>query len=319
MIEIDDIHKARERIAPYVERTLLGKNAVLSQRLETNIYLKLEIFQKTGSFKPRGAFNQILQLSEDQRQAGLVAISGGDFAQGVAYAGQVLGLRTRICMPSYTPRHYIRATQAYGAQVELASTFQEAEALAQAYQSQGSIFLHPYDNLNQMAGNGTIALELLEDLPELTDVIVSIGGGGLLAGILAAINALKPHVRVWGVETEGADSLGQALNAGRVIHIHPTSLAKTLGAPYVAADALALAQQYLAGYVLVSDREAITAQLVLLERVKVLTELAASCTLAAADRLKDRFKPTDQVVLLLCGGNTSLEDLLAYHQTGSQK
>ena len=211
MITVQDVQDARQRIEPYVRRTPLVRNDTLSKKLGSNIYLKLELFQKTGSFKPRGAFNQILQLSQQERDKGVVAISGGNFAQGVAYAGQVLGMRTIICMPDYTPRNYIQATQAYGAEVLLSPTFAETIELAQSYQRQGFSFLHAWDNPNQMAGNGTLGLELLEDLPELTDLIISIGGGGLIAGIIVAIKALKPGVRIWGVETEGADTMGQAL------------------------------------------------------------------------------------------------------------
>ena len=314
MISLQDIQEARRRIDPYVRRSPLEKNNSLSQRLGTNVYLKLEIFQKTGSFKPRGAFNQLLQLSQGQREKGVVAVSGGNFAQGVAYAGQVLGVQTLICMPGYTPKNYIDATKAYGADVELAPTYPEAHELAQSYQRQGLTFLHPYDNPNQMAGNGTIGLELLEDLPEMTDVIISIGGGGLIAGIMVAIKAIKPDVRIWGVETEGSDTMGQALKAGKVVQITPTSLAKTLGAPVVAQDALLLAQNHLERLILVSDKEAFEAELFLMERAKVITELAASCTLAAADRLNGTFSKQDQVVLLLCGGNASLDNLMDYHQ-----
>jgi len=314
MITLQDVQEARRRIEPYIRKTPLERNSTLSQRLGTNIYLKLEIFQKTGSFKPRGAFNQVLQLSQGQREKGVVAVSGGNFAQGVAYAGQVLGVRTLICMPGYTPKNYIEATKSYGADVELAPTFSEILELAQSHQRQGLTFLHPYDNPNQMAGNGTIGLELLEDLPELSDVIISIGGGGLIAGIMVAIKAIKPEVRIWGVETEGADTMGQALKAGKVVQITPTSLAKTLGAPYAAEDALLLAQKHLERHILVSDKEAFEAGLFLMERVKVITELAASCTLAAAERLNGTFGKRDHVVLLLCGGNASLDNLMDYYQ-----
>jgi len=314
MITLQDIQDARCRIEPYIRRTPLERNDTISNMLGTNVYLKLELFQKTGSFKPRGAFNQVLQLSQEQREKGVVAVSGGNFAQGVAYAGKILGVRTLICMPSYTPKNYIEATRAYGADVELAPTFPEILELAQSYQRQGLTFLHPFDNPNQMAGNGTIGLELFEDLPELTDVFISIGGGGLIAGNILAIKAIKPEVRIWGVETEGADTMGQALKAGKVVQITPTSLAKTLGAPYVAEDALLLAQKHLEQYILVSDKEAFEAQLILLERAKVITELAASCTLAAARRLNGTFGKNNHVVLLLCGGNVSLDNLIGYHE-----
>jgi len=314
MITPQDIQEARHLVSSYVRRTPLERQESLSRRLGTNVYLKLELFQKTGSFKPRGAFNQMLHLSPEQRARGAVAVSGGNFAQGAAYAGQVLGVRTLVCMPAYTPQNYIAATQSYGAEVELAPNFPETFALAQRRQEQGMSLLHPYDNPYQMAGNGVIGLELLEDLPEMTDVFISVGGGGLIAGIIVAIKALKPGVRIWGVETEGSETLGEALRAVKVVHIQPTSLAKTLGGPYIAADALLLAQQHLEGYVLVSDREAFDAQLYLMDRAKVITELAASCTLAAAERVKDRFSPGDHVVLLMCGGNATLDNLMEYRR-----
>ncbi len=157
-----------------------------------------------------------------------------------------------------------------------------------------------------MAGAGTIGLELLEDLPGLTDVVISIGGGGLISGITVAINALKPEARIWGVETEGSETMGQALQAGRVVQITPTSLAKTLGSPYIAEDALALMQRHPEQYVLVSDREAFEAGVFLLERAKLNTELAASCTLAAARRLKASSRKAIMWCSLSAGGTTRL-------------
>ena len=145
-------------------------------------------------------------------------------------------------------------------------------------------------------------------------MVISIGGGGLIAGITVAIKALKPEARIWGVETEGSDAMGQALRAGRVVQITPTSLAKTLGSPYAAEDALALMQRHLAQHVLVSDKEAFEAGVFLLERAKLNTELAASCTLAAARRLKGVFSASDHVVLVICGGNNSLDNWVEYRR-----
>jgi threonine dehydratase len=314
MFELADVREARRQIEPYVRRTPLVKSATLSQELGTNVYLKQELFQKTGSFKPRGAFNQMLALPSEQRERGVVAVSGGNFAQGVAYAGQVLGLRTLICMPDYTPKNYLEATRSYGAEIELVPTIAEAFERVEAYQRQGYGSVHPFDNPYMMAGNGTIGLELLEDLPEMTDVFISVGGGGLLGGNIVSIKALKPQARIWAVETEGADALGRALQAGQVVQMQPTSLAKTLGSPYAAETTLVLAQRHLERHLLVSDREAYQAQVHLLERTKLLTELAASCTLAAARRVQDTFRDSEHVVLLLCGGNVSLENLVEYHR-----
>jgi threonine dehydratase len=290
------------------------RNHTLSQKFGTNLYLKLELFQKTGSFKPRGAFNKMLRHCDEARERGVVAVSGGNFAQGVAYAGNVLGIRTRIIMPEYTPPNYIEATESYGAEVELAPDVQTCFDVAEQYSRQGWDYYHPYDDPEVMEGCGTIGLELLEDVPELSDVMISVGGGGLMSGITVAIKGLKPDVRIWTVETEGADAMGRALQAGQVVQIQPTSLAKTLGAPYVAADALKIAQQFVQEHVIVTDREAFEAQRFLLERAKVLTELAASCTLAAAERLRDDFSTDNHVALVLCGGNVSLDTLTEYRR-----
>jgi threonine dehydratase len=314
MITLEDVRAARERVQPYIHRTPTERNETLSSSLGTNVYLKYELFQKTGSFKPRGAFNQMLQLSPSQREKGIVAVSGGNFAQGVAYAGQVLGVRTLICMPAYTPQNYLDATKSYGAEIEITPSITDAFNSAEDYRRQGKSFLHPYDDPAMMAGNGTAGLELLEDFPGATDVFISVGGGGLLGGMITALKGVKPEIRIWSVETEGADTLDLALKAGKVVHIQPTSLAKTLGGPYVAEDTLLLAQKHLQEHVLISDREAFIAQRTLLERAKVLTELAASCTLAAAEKVKAAFQPGDHIVLLLCGGNVSLDNLIEYRQ-----
>jgi threonine dehydratase len=312
MFTLDDIKQARELVSPYVRRTRLERNDTLSVMLGTNVYLKLEIFQKTGSFKPRGAFNQILHVPEEKRANGIVAVSGGNFAQGVAYAANRLGVKALICMAETTPKNYVEATKSYGAQVQFTKSIAEAFEAAKSHQENGMASVHPYDSPHQMAGVGTVGLEIVEDLPEMTDVIISIGGGGLIGGISHAVKSLKPSVRVWGVETEGADAMGQALKAGKVVHVAPTSLAKTLGAPYVAEDALTLCQKYLEGYFLVSDKEAFESQIFLLERAKIATELAAACTLSAAQKMT--FKPTDHVVLLMCGSNISFQSLMDYHK-----
>jgi threonine dehydratase len=314
MISLDDVQRAKVDIAPYVKRTILERNTTISNLLGTNVYLKLELFQRTGSFKPRGAFNQILHLTPDQRRHGVVGVSGGNFAQGMALAARELGTRAIVCMPTSTPRNYIEATEGYDAQVDLSPDFPQVFQRADQFKREGWNLLHPFDSPFQMAGAGTIGLEILEDMPEVTDVFISIGGGGLFTGIAVAIRALKSEVRVWGVETEGSDTMGQALRAGKVVQIVPKSLAKTLGSPYVAEDALTVMQEHPERYILVSDKEAFEAGVLLLERAKLNVELAASCTLAAAQRLQGKFRGQDHVVLLICGGNNSLENWIHYRE-----
>ena len=312
MITLNDVKAAAEKISSYVRRTPLWKSETLSKRLGTNVYLKMELFQKSGSFKPRGAFNQMLARGKDALDKGAVAISGGNFAQGVAYASLVFGVDIIVCMAEDTPKNYIDATRGYSATIDFSPDIQTAVTRYNELADQGRTALHPYDNHHQMSGAGTVALEIFEDLPEITDLVISIGGGGLISGNTVAIKGLKPQVRVWGVETEGAATMKSAMDAGKVVNITPTSMSKTLGAPFVAQDALTIAQEHLEELLIVSDKQAIEAQQLILERTKVLPELAASCTLAAAETIKDRFGPDDHLVLLMCGGNESVANLVNY-------
>jgi threonine dehydratase len=242
-----------------------------------------------------------------------VAVSGGNHAQAVAYATSVLGADAVIVMPESTPKNYVDATRGYGATVVLTPTIAAAFEEVKRYQGEGRVFIHPFDDPQVMAGQGTLGLEIMEDLPDASDVFVSIGGGGLMGGVTTALKARKPDIRVWGVETAGADTMTQALEAGHPVTVSAvTSIAKTLGAPSVSDATLALAQKNLESVTVVTDDEAVEALRFLLERLKVLTEPAASCTLAAARRLKENFGPDDKVVLILCGGNQSLGDVCGY-------
>jgi len=312
MIDLDKIVAARDRIASYIHRTPVQKNRTLSEMLGASIYVKLELFQKTGSFKPRGAFNKMLTHLDEVHRTGAVAMSGGNFAQGVAFAGSTLGVRTRIIMPECTPLNYVQATESYGGEVELVDGVEDAFRVAERYGQEGWKYFHPFDDRELITGHASIGLELIEDIPELTDVFVSVGGGGLMGGITLAVKQLKPEVRVWSVETEGSDTLGQALKAGRPVQITPRSLAKTLGAPIISEDALTIAQEFGHRHVVVSDRDAFQALRLLMERAKVVSELAASCTLAAAQSVSPSFSQQDHVVLVLCGGNISLQTLAEY-------
>lgn len=313
-VTLSDILAARERIQPFVRRTPLTTSTTLSERLGTNVYLKLELFQKTGSFKARGAFNKALARGL-QPGDHIVAVSGGNHAQAVAYAARTLGLHATIFMPQTTPVNYLNATIGYGAEVVLVSNIAEAFETMAKEERAGATAIHPFDDPLVLAGQGTCGLEILEDVPHATDLIVSIGGGGFIGGVATAAKAIKPGIRVWGVETVGADAMSQALAAGQPVQLPAiTSIAKTLGAPAVSPTTLALAQRYLESVTVVPDSEAVAALQVILERAKVLTEPAASCTLAAADRLRDNFGPDRHLVLVLCGGNLSTADLCRFTQ-----
>ncbi|MGH7783225.1 MAG: threonine/serine dehydratase [Candidatus Binatia bacterium] len=312
-MDIVTIEEARKRIAPYVKRTPLERSESLSRYIGTNIFVKYELFQKTGAFKARGAFNKMLTLTDEERSRGVVAVSGGNHAQAVSYAASILGIDAVIVMPRSTPENYVEATRNYGAAVDLQPTISAAFAEIERYRSEGRVFVHPFDDELVEAGQGTVGLEIMEDLPSVTDIIVSIGGGGLAGGVATAVKSKMPNVKIWGVETEGADAMTQALAAGHPVELPAiTSIAKTLGAPSVSEMTLALTQKYLESVTLVSDEEAVKSLVFIAERLKVLTEPAASCTLAAAERLKSNFTPDSNVVLIFCGGNLSVKDLCSY-------
>jgi threonine dehydratase len=313
MLTIDLIRQAAERIRGRVKRTPLVGSTTLGQALGTRVSLKLECFQKSGSFKPRGAFNKLLSLSDEERQRGVVAVSGGNHAQGLAYAARELRVRAVLCMPRMTPANYLDATRGYGAEIILTEDIQGAFVKVQEMQDRGLVLVHPFDDPLVAAGQGTLGLEILEDAPDVTHVFVSIGGGGLMSGVASALRGLNPRIQVIGVETEGADAMSKALAAGEPVFLSAiTSIARTLGAPSVSAFTLEHTRRLAREVVVVSDREALDALVFLAERAKILTEAAASCTLAAARRLKTEFLPSDHVVLLLCGGNVALSDVCGW-------
>lgn len=313
MLDLDAVLAARERIAPYVLRTPTVAQGRLSELLGLPVVAKLELLQHSGAFKARGAFNRMLLLDDDERAAGVVAVSGGNHGLAVAYAARQLGIRAKVIMPFTTPATSVARARADGAEVLLTDTIAQAFADAATAAADGLVLVHPFDDPVVIAGQGTVALELLDDAPSVTDLVVSIGGGGLISGVLTVVRALAPGMRVWGVETDGADAMSQALAAGRPVTLPAiTSIAKTLGAPAVSERTLDITRRGVEDVVLVSDGEAVEAIETLAAVTKVITEPAAACTWAAALRIRDRL-PDDAVVgLVLCGGNVSLDDVAGW-------
>jgi threonine dehydratase len=309
-ITLEMIRDARTRIAPHVLRTPTLPQVRLSETLGLPVVAKLELLQHTGSFKARGAFNAMLSLDAAGRAAGVVAVSGGNHALAIAYAARVLGIAASVIMPKTTLENYVAGTRADGAEViltaDIAAAFDEAHRQAAA----GRTLIHPFDDPLVIAGQGTMGLELLEDAPEITDIIASIGGGGMISGVISAVKALRPEIRIWGVETDGADGMSKALAAGHPVRLDAiTSIAKTLGAPSVSDRTLAIVRDAVEEVLVVPDAEAVRGLQILAEQARVVTEPAAACTLAAALRLKDRLPRDARLALILCGGNVTLNDI----------
>lgn len=314
MISLNEIHAAAENVQHLTRRTPQRPSPKLSERLGARVELKLEMQQHSGSFKTRGAFHQMLALGDAALGKGVVAVSGGNFARAVAYCSGVLGVDAIVCMPENAPQGSIDATREYGAAVELLPDAVAAFARADEWVTQGRTALHPFDNAQQVAGNGIVALEMMEDCPRMTDIIVSIGGGGLIAGIISAIKAAMPAVRIWGVEPELAPTMRMSLSAGELVDITPASLTKTLGAPFVSQTAFDLCRQHLEDLILVSDLEMIAAQQYFVQNEGIAPELAAASTLAAAEKIKSRLAPDSCLVLLICGCNDSPADIARFAQ-----
>lgn len=309
-LTVQQVRDAQHAIASDVHRTPLIRSETFSKELGTNVYFKLECMQKTGSFKPRGAFYKLLSLTPEQRACGVVGVSGGNHAQGVAYAAAKLGVPATICMPATTPANYLDATRGYGANIVLAENIQAAFATAEELASQGLVPVHPFDDPWIAAGQGTVALEILEDLPETSRIYISIGGGGLIAGMATVLRAARPEMQIIGVETNGADVMARSLAAGELVEMPAiTSIARTLGSPRASEFTLEHVQRLVDEVLVVEDDETVDALQAILERTKVLSEPAAACCLAAARRQRDQFTPADSVVILLCGGNVAVSDL----------
>jgi threonine dehydratase len=308
-VSLASIRSAAALIRPYVVRTPTLPVGRLSEALGIPVVAKFEMLQHTGAFKVRGAFHRMLRLSDAERAAGVVAASGGNHGLAVAYAARALGIQASVIMPSSAAATSVQRARADGANVIMMDTigavFQRAVEEIEA----GKVMIHPFDDPAVVAGQGTLALELYEDAPEITDVIASIGGGGMIVGVATALKALNPAIRIWGVETDGADVMTQSLRAERPVTLEITSIATTLGAPTVSPLTLAGTRDLVEEVVVVPDEEAVRGIEMLGAAAKVITEPAAGATWAAALRLRDRFPAMARLALILCGGNAGFDDI----------
>ncbi|MEU7299375.1 threonine/serine dehydratase [Streptomyces sp. NPDC007206] len=313
MIGIKEIEAAAERIAGQVVRTPTVPSPGLTALLGVPVTAKLELLQRTGSFKARGATAKLLSLSEAERAAGVVAVSGGNHGIALAVMAAALDVKATVVMPRTAPERSIALAGRAGAQVRLTDGMDSAFQLVTRLSDEGLTLVHPFDDPVVIAGQGTVGLELAEDAgDELTDVVVSIGGGGLIAGIAAALAALRPGVRVWGVETEGAEAMSAALKAGGPVPVPVSSLVTTLTAPSVSQLTYDHVSALVEDVLVVPDRDAVQGSLDLAEHAKVWAEPAAGCLLPAARRIAARVGDGARIGLVVCGGNTTPRELTGW-------
>ncbi len=309
MIEISDIETAAQRIAEHVVRTPTVPSPGLGALLGVPVTAKLELLQRTGSFKARGATAKLLSLSETERAAGVVAVSGGNHGIALAVMAAALDVKATVVMPRTAPARSLALAEEAGAVVRLTDGMDSAFELVTRLRDEGLTLVHPFDDPVVIAGQGTVGLELAEDAGELTDVVVSVGGGGLIAGIAAALRARRPGVRVWGVETEGAEAMSGALKAGGPVPVPLSSLVTTLSAPSVSHLTYEHVSALVEEVLVVPDRDAVRGCLDLAEHAKVWAEPAAGCLLPAARQVVERVGDGARIGLVVCGGNTTPREL----------
>ena len=304
-LELRDIERAAERLKPILHHTELDLSSTFSGMTGGQIYLKCENRQKTGSFKIRGASNKIASMIEAGKACPVVASSAGNHAQGVAYAATKFGIPATIVMPKTAPIAKVQATQGYGARVVLAGDCYD-DAYAEACricEEEGAAFLHPYNDPDVIAGQGTLGLEILSDLPYVDVIAVPAGGGGLLAGIASAVKLINPRVKVYGVQAEGADAIARSYAAGKLCTTESSNTIADGIAVKVPGDlTVDLINRHADGVVTVSDSEIANAILLLMERCKQIVEPAGATPLAAVLSGKLDVKGK-RVVCVLSGGN----------------
>ena len=306
MVTLADIQSARERVKDGIVTTPVVPALALRERLPCNLFIKLENTQRTGSFKDRGALNRLLDLSPEERKRGIVTASAGNHAQAVAYHGQRLGVPVEVVMPELTPlvkesntRHFGAGVRFHGA--TLSDSMVEARRIEK---EENRILVHAFDDDRVIGGQGTIGLELLEQLPSLTAVIVPIGGGGMISGIATAIKSQRPDVRIFGVEASAAASAMASRKAGSPVHIETSeTIADGIAVKRVGDRTFPIIEKYVDDIVAVDEGQIASAVHLLLEHEKVLAEGAGATPLAALVAGLLPLKPEDNAVMVLSGGN----------------
>lgn len=307
-VTLADVRAAQAHIAGKLHRTPIVGSATLSGMVGAPVFLKLENWQKTGSFKPRGALTRIARLTPQERERGLVTASAGNHAQALAWASAAEGVACTVVMPETAPAAKLAATRGYGARVVLEPTTMTVISRAQALAAEhGYTFVPPFDDPAIVAGHGTTGLEIVEESPDVGTVVVAIGGGGLISGVALAVKATQPDVRVIGVEPVGASAMWESRRAGHAVRLQGVNtIADGLAAPFAGELNYRLVERYVDDLVLVTDDDIKAAMVLLLERVKILAEPGGAAALAAL--LTGAACPRDDrpVVAIVSGGNVDV-------------
>jgi threo-3-hydroxy-L-aspartate ammonia-lyase len=310
VIELDDVRRAAERLHGVAHRTPAITSRSLDDRVHARVHLKAENLQRVGAFKFRGAYNAIASLSDEERERGVAAVSSGNHAQAVALAARLLGSTATILMPEDAPPNKRAATRGYGAEVIGFDRYavERDELLDELLEQRGLVAVHPYEDPRVQAGQGTLALELLEQAGPLDAVLVAIGGGGLISGVATAVKALSPDTKVIGVQPEAGDDARQSLQAGHRVELPsvPRTIADGQQAP-IGDSTWAVIQARVDDVVVASDQEIVDAMRFAFERLKLVVEPSGACALAALLAGRIETSPDTRIGVVITGGNVSPE------------
>jgi threonine dehydratase len=309
VVSLDDVLAARATIAGRLHRTPTFTSATLSRLTGAEVFLKAELFQRTGSFKPRGVLNKLASLSPEEKRAGVITISAGNHAQAVAWAAAREGIDALVVMWETASAMKVQAAREYGATVDTAAAGIPAafERLEQLRSETGRTLVHPYDDPLVIAGQGTVGLELVEDVPGADVVLVQVGGGGLISGIATAVKGLRPEARVVAVEPELSAALHESLRAGHPVTVQPTSIADGLAGPYAGERCVEICKAIGVESVLVGEDELAEGLRFVYARAKLACEVAGAATTAALLAGKVPLEGGEQVVAVVSGGNIAPE------------
>jgi threonine dehydratase len=312
-LSLDDVQAARDAIAGRLHHTPTFTSRTLSDLTGARVQLKAELFQRTGSFKPRGVLTNLAALSSDEKARGVIGISAGNHAAALAYGAALEDISALVVMWQGASAQKIEATRGYGAEVDLAATGpgEAFDRLAELTADSGRTLVHPFDSPATIAGQGTVGLELVEDVPDADVVVVPIGGGGLIAGVATAVKGLKPTTRVIGVEPERSNAMRAALDAGEPVRIDPASIADGLNAPFAGGNTLPIVQELVDEVVRVTEEEIADATRFLYGRAKLACEPAGAAATAALLARKVPHEQGESIVVVVSGGNVAAATAVA--------
>ena len=308
---LDQFHLALDRIKPFIKKTPIISSSSLNHMFNLDIYFKLELLQKTGSFKSRGAINKIIQLSEKEKKKGVIAISAGNHAQATSWACSQFGVKSKIVMPDGASKSKIKATKSYGGEVILTKE-KMMDTCERIIESEGLSFVHPFDDIDIILGQGTTSLEVINKIKDLDYAFISIGGGGLISGMACVLKKYNPKIKIIGVEPINSNVMTNSIKSNKP-EIFDTlknkTIADTLAAPFAGDITFEFVKEFVDEIINVSEQEMIDSLRIMIERLKIIPEPAASACLAPILFNKIKINPNSKCLVVVCGGNIDLKKL----------